>query len=107
MSSEGELPNYGSLQPYSLLMIPSIYFFWLATGWAKGGLLEEKIRIREEFLRIVGVKDGEKVLDVGTGAGLVAIGFAKAMKSGEVVGIDIWMMRDIPPHIVEIKTKYF
>jgi len=37
------------------------------------------------------VKDGEKKLDVGIGSGFLAIGFAKRMRTGEVVGIDIWM----------------
>lgn len=74
-----------------IFCIFSIYFFWMAYGWSKGGRLEEKLRIREEFLRIVGVEDGERILDVGTGAGLIAIGFAKAMKGGEVVGIDVWV----------------
>ncbi|MCD6538441.1 methyltransferase domain-containing protein [Candidatus Bathyarchaeota archaeon] len=57
----------------------------------RGGLLEEKMRMREEFIRQVGVEDGGRILDVGTGSGFLAIGFAKKMRSGEVVGIDIWM----------------
>ncbi len=74
-----------------LLIIPSIYFLWSAYGWSRGGYLEERLRIREEFIRAVGVGDGERILDVGTGSGFLAIGFAKAMREGEVVGIDIWM----------------
>uniref|UniRef100_A0A7V1EJ60 Methyltransferase domain-containing protein n=1 Tax=candidate division WOR-3 bacterium TaxID=2052148 RepID=A0A7V1EJ60_UNCW3 len=35
--------------------------------------------------------EGDKVLDVGTGGGLLAIGFARTIKNCEVVGIDIWM----------------
>jgi len=42
--------------------------------------------MREEFIRQVGVEDGERILDVGTGSGFLAIGFAKKMRSGEVVG---------------------
>jgi len=57
----------------------------------RGGLLEEKMRMREEFIRQVRVEDGERILDVGTGSGFLAIGFAKKMRSGEVVGIDVWM----------------
>ena len=76
---------------FALLALPSPYFFWMAKGWARGGLLEDKLRIREDFIRLVGVKDGEKVLDVGTGSGFLAIGFAKKMRGGEIVGIDVWM----------------
>jgi len=76
---------------FLLFAVPSIYFFYVARGWAKGGLLKDKLRIREDFIRLVGVKDGERILDVGTGSGFLAIGFAKEMRCGEVVGIDVWM----------------
>ena len=74
-----------------ILAIPAAYLLWKGISWRKGGFLEEKLRIREEFMKIVKPVDGERVLDVGTGGGLLAIGYAKAMKNGEVVGIDIWM----------------
>jgi len=113
----GEKPNYGSptahiianlalgifffatslartlrLNPlFAILIFPSLYFLWISRGWMRGGLLEEKMGMREEFIRQVGVEDGERILDVGTGSGFLAIGFAKKMRSGEVVGIDVWM----------------
>ena len=74
-----------------ILVIPAAYLLWRGFSWRKGGFLEEKLRIREEFMKIVKPVDGERVLDVGTGGGLLAIGYAKAMKSGEVIGIDIWV----------------
>ena len=75
----------------AILIFPSLYFLWIARGWIREGLLEEKMRIREKFIQLVGVEDGERILDVGTGSGFLAIGFAKKMRSGGVVGIDVWM----------------
>ena len=49
-----------------------------------------RIKLREDFMRILQPKDGDRILDVGTGRGLLAIGFAKAISHGEIVGIDVW-----------------
>ncbi|HDD66777.1 MAG TPA: class I SAM-dependent methyltransferase [Nitrososphaeria archaeon] len=84
--------GFFAVSPLMLALMPAAaYFFWNAYLWARGGFLEEKLRIREEFMRIVKPADGELVLDVGTGGGLLAIGYAKAMKSGRAVGIDLWI----------------
>jgi len=74
-----------------ILILPAAYLIWRGVLWMRGGFLDEKLRIREEFLRIVKPVDGELVLDVGTGGGLLAIGYAKAMKTGKVIGIDVWV----------------
>ncbi len=74
-----------------ILILPAAYLIWRALSWMRGGFLEEKLRIREEFIRIVKPVDGEFILDVGTGGGLLAIGYAKAMKTGKVIGMDIWV----------------
>ncbi len=49
-----------------------------------------------EFSDILELKGDELVLDAGCGLGKVAIGVAKNLKSGRVVGIDIWDRREIP-----------
>jgi ubiquinone/menaquinone biosynthesis C-methylase UbiE len=46
-----------------------------------------------EFLIIRGDED---VLDVGCGLGLIAVGIAKRLTSGKVVGIDVWSTVEIP-----------
>ena len=84
--------GYFKINPFMLILIPlAVYFFWKGFSWMRGGFLEQKLRLREEFMRIVKPVDGELVLDVGTGGGLLAIGYAKAMKRGKVVGIDLWI----------------
>ncbi|OYT53931.1 MAG: hypothetical protein B6U77_03195, partial [Candidatus Hecatellales archaeon ex4484_218] len=74
-----------------MLSLPAPYFILKAIKWKAGEFLEEKLRIREEIIKLVQPKEGEKVLDVGTGGGLLAIGFAKAAKNVEVAGIDLWI----------------
>ena len=55
------------------------------------GELGGKIKVREELIKLVEPKEGDKVLDVGTGGGLLAIGFAKAAKDVKAIGIDLWI----------------
>lgn len=74
-----------------LLLLPSLCFLFGGVRWMRGGVLEERLRIRDALMEFVQPKDGDKVLDVGTGGGLLAIGFAKAIRNGEAIGIDIWM----------------
>jgi SAM-dependent methyltransferase len=45
-------------------------------------------RLAPAYVAFVGVKNGDRVLDVGTGTGSLAFAVAAATTSGEVVGID-------------------
>jgi len=76
---------------FYMLALPAVYFGFEASKWRGGGVLEERLRIRDEFIKQVQPKDGDRVLDVGTGGGLLAIGFVKAAKDVEAVGIDLWV----------------
>lgn len=49
-----------------------------------------KLALRDEILEGLALRGDEKVLDVGCGLGLLAIGAAKRLKSGRVTAIDIW-----------------
>src|SRR5512140_440175 len=49
-----------------------------------------KFRHRDRMLAMIPWTGSENVLDVGTGRGLLAIGAAKKLTTGRVVGIDIW-----------------
>jgi ubiquinone/menaquinone biosynthesis C-methylase UbiE len=42
------------------------------------------------MIEIAELKGKETILDIGTGAGILAIGFAKLLKDGKVYGIDIY-----------------
>jgi ubiquinone/menaquinone biosynthesis C-methylase UbiE len=52
-----------------------------------------RIKLRDRVIELAGVKGKEKVLDLGTGRGLLAIGFAK--KGCECYGLDIWSGSDL------------
>jgi SAM-dependent methyltransferase len=49
-----------------------------------------KLRLRDQLLDSLALRGDERVLDVGCGRGLLAIGAAKRLKNGKVVGIDVW-----------------
>ncbi len=54
-----------------------------------------KFRHRDRMLAMIPWTGAENVLDVGTGRGLLAIGAAKKLTTGRVVGIDIWNASDL------------
>jgi ubiquinone/menaquinone biosynthesis C-methylase UbiE len=54
-----------------------------------------KLRLRDQILDSLQLRGDERVLDVGCGRGLLAIGAAKRLKNGKVVGIDVWNPFDL------------
>lgn len=75
-------------------------YVWGA-GMILGGLLmlryskSGKMRHRDRMLALVYWRGDERVLDVGTGRGLLMIGAAKKLTSGKSTGIDIWSAKDL------------
>lgn len=54
-----------------------------------------KLRHRDFLLGLYQFRGDESVLDIGTGAGLLAIGAAKKTPNGKVTGVDIWNTEDL------------
>jgi arsenite methyltransferase len=54
-----------------------------------------KLRLRDQMLDSLGLRGDERVLDVGCGRGLLAIGAAKRLKNGKAIGIDVWSPIDL------------
>ena len=83
----------------SFILRPMAWNFapWLALGgvlmliYAKWG----KFRHRDRMLSLISWTGNEKVLDVGTGRGLLMIGAAKKLTTGKSTGIDIWSGKDL------------
>ena len=51
-------------------------------------------RLRDHMLDAVPWSGAERVLDVGTGTGLMLVGAAKRLRTGRAVGIDAWWRKD-------------
>ena len=58
-------------------------------------VLRGKEQHRDRLLDLVPWEGAESVLDVGTGAGLLAIGAAKRVPKGHVIASDIWASKDL------------
>src|SRR6478672_7866515 len=69
---------------------------FLAVGWTMvWSSRVAKLRLREQLLDSLALRGDERILDVGCGRGLLAIGAAKRLKNGKVVGIDVWNPLDL------------
>jgi arsenite methyltransferase len=74
----------------------------LATAWIMvWSSRVAKLGLRDRMLDSLALKGDEKVLDVGCGRGLLAIGAAKRLKNGKVTGIDIWNPTDLSGNTAE------
>ena len=62
---------------------------------------EGKLRLREQLLDQLALRGDEKILDVGCGRGVMAIGAAKRLKTGKVTAIDTWNPVDLSGNSAE------
>ena len=81
--------------------------FWPGAWCLVGGLLMllyakwGKFRHRDMMLNIVRWRGDERVLDVGTGRGLLLIGAARRLTTGRGTGIDVWSTKDLSGNSLE------
>ena len=55
--------------------------------------LNYRMNILKKMIKIADLKGNEKILDIGTGAGFLTIGFAKDLKDGKVTGLDKYSIK--------------
>lgn len=93
------------------VQIESHGFIWMGVWVGIGGLWMlvysryGKYIHRDRMLNLVNFNGDEQALDIGTGRGLLLIGIAKRLNTGQATGIDIWNAEDLTANNVE-NTMY-
>ena len=77
-----------------VLALIGLLFFAIGAGMIWSSRVA-KLRLRDQMLDSLVLRGDERVLDVGCGRGLLAIGAAKRLKNGKVIGIDVWNPYDL------------
>jgi arsenite methyltransferase len=81
--------------------------FWAGGSCLLAGLLMllyakwGKFRHRDMMLNMLRWRGDERVLDVGTGRGLLLIGAARRLTTGKGTGIDVWSTKDLSENSLE------
>jgi ubiquinone/menaquinone biosynthesis C-methylase UbiE len=75
-----------------MVLVSASYLYYTRLG---------KLHRRDRMLSMIDWKGNEKVLDIGTGRGLLMIGAAEKLTLGKSIGIDIWNVGDMHSNTVQ------
>jgi ubiquinone/menaquinone biosynthesis C-methylase UbiE len=84
-----------------------IYFFVISY---KKNFLKNRQNLLKRFIKIANLKGNESIVDLGTGSGFLAIGFAKYLKNGKAYGLDKFSLKNdgLKTQIISmIKINFF
>jgi ubiquinone/menaquinone biosynthesis C-methylase UbiE len=76
----------------SFILIFSLTFYFLIFHFKKRFIEKRKIVLRK-IIDLADLKGNEKVLDIGTGSGFLAIGISKYIKDGKIIGLDKYNLK--------------
>jgi len=76
---------------FCICFIP-IYIYFDVIQFKKK-FLENRKKLLEKIIEFADIKGDERVLDLGTGSGFLAIGFAKHLKNGKSYGLDRYSLK--------------
>jgi ubiquinone/menaquinone biosynthesis C-methylase UbiE len=91
------------------IIILSIIAYFLIVSFKKQ-FLKKRENLLKRIIELADIKGDEKILDIGTGSGFLAIGLSKYLKSGRTFGLDRYSIKskNLRSHIIEvIKTNFF
>ena len=71
-----------------------IFAYYLIIHFKKQ-FLEKRRLLLKKFIELADLKGDEKVLDIGTGSGFLAIGLSKILKNGKAIGLDKYSLKSI------------
>lgn len=92
----------------SIIILSIIAYFFVIRF--KKQFLKKRETLLKRIIELADIKGDEKILDIGTGSGFLAIGLSKFLKSGRTFGLDRYSIKskNLRSHIIEIiKTNYF
>ncbi|HEY8182857.1 MAG TPA: class I SAM-dependent methyltransferase [Thermoanaerobaculia bacterium] len=84
-----------------------IGFLWMGIALLATGIFMwwsskyGKVNAREKLISLIKWRGDEQVLDVGCGRGLLLIGVAKRLTTGQATGVDIWQSEDLSGNTME------
>jgi len=92
----------------SICIIPACIFYGVIQF--KKHFIKNRMKLLKKFIKLANLKGNEMVLDLGTGSGFLAIGFAKQLKNGKSFGLDRYSLKydNLRSKIVNnIKINFF